>query len=105
MYATTLALLAVGNQKIGHLYPKTRLTKDHRGAEANVVAWIWVRTVASPNPAAQGRYVPIASSFVLSSKGGKAVWVELIENDAAQDGWQFQVRSGSAAANKCHELA
>jgi putative DNA methylase len=37
--------------KIGHFYPKVRLPKEYGGREANVIAWIWARTVASPNPA------------------------------------------------------
>lgn len=86
-------------EKIGNLYPKIRLTDDTRGAAGSVVAWIWARTVASPNPAAQGRHVPIASSFVLSSKGGKAVWVEVVDNPSDEDGWRFQVRTGLATTD------
>jgi putative DNA methylase len=86
--------------RMGHFYPKVRLAKEQGGGEADVIAWLWVRTVASPNPAAQGRYVPIASSFVLSSKGRNVTWVEVIEDSSAQDGWRFAVRTGTASADK-----
>ena len=42
----------------------------------NVIAWIWARTVASPNPAAQGKHVPLISTFWLSSKVGGEAWLE-----------------------------
>lgn len=48
--------------KLGHLYPTVRLPEDKGGGEANVIAWIWARTVASPNPAAHGRHVPLISN-------------------------------------------
>ncbi len=81
-------------EKLGHLYPKVRLSQEHDG-EANVIAWIWARTVASPNPAAQGKHVPTVSTFVLATKEGKVVWAELVKDDAATDGWCFEIRSGN----------
>ena len=39
-------------KRIGHLYPKARLPD---GSEATVIAWLWARTVRSPDPAAKGR--------------------------------------------------
>ena len=51
-------------QKIGHLYPKVKLPKEDGGREANVISWIWARTVASPNPAAQGVHVPPNEYFL-----------------------------------------
>lgn len=78
-------------KRIGHLYPKARL-KD--GSEATVIAWLWARTVRSPNPAAQGARVPLVSSFMLSTKAGKEAWVEIVKDEAAPDGWRFEVRTG-----------
>ena len=52
-------------EKIGHLYRKVRLPKEHGGGEANVIAWLWARTVASQDPAARGAHVPLLSSFWL----------------------------------------
>src|SRR5713226_2276445 len=38
-------------RRIGHLYPKVRLPKEHGGGEATVIAWLWARTVGCPSPA------------------------------------------------------
>ena len=42
-----------------------------RWSEATVIAWLWARTVRSPDPAAKGAMVPLVSSFMLSTKEGK----------------------------------
>lgn len=72
--------------RIGHLYPKVEVTpqmvaerpdlKAYEGEELTVIAWLWARTVKSPNPAFSHVDVPLASSFVLSSKKGKEAWVQ-----------------------------
>ena len=54
------------SERIGHLYPKARLPD---GSEATVIAWLWARTVRSPDPRAKGAMVPLVSSFMLSTKG------------------------------------
>ena len=41
------------------------------GSEATVIAWLWARTVRSPDPAAKGAMVPLVSSFMLSTKEGQ----------------------------------
>ena len=66
-------------ERIGHLYPK------HNGE--TVIAWLWARTVISPNPAVNAP-VPLASSFVLSKKKGRECWAKpVIEgNDCALRG-------------------
>jgi putative DNA methylase len=76
-------------EKIGHLYPKVKLPKEYGGRDANVIAWIWARTVASPNPAAAGTHVPLISSFCLASKGTQA-WLRPVINRKNND-WQFDV--------------
>src|ERR1051326_270471 len=43
-------------ERLGTLYPKARLPD---GTSAPVVAWIWARTVRSPDPAAKGAMVPL----------------------------------------------
>lgn len=63
-------------ERIGHLYPQVDLPKEYGGGKATVIAWIWSRTVPSPDPAFSDVSVPIASSFLLSSKAGKEAWVE-----------------------------
>ncbi|MEJ0019697.1 MAG: DUF1156 domain-containing protein [Acetobacteraceae bacterium] len=77
-------------RRIGHLYPKARLAD---GTEATVIAWLWARTVRSPDPAAKGAMVPLISSFLLSTKGEKKVWVEPDIDLAAPDGYRFVVRT------------
>ncbi len=80
-------------EKVRHLYPTIQLPQEFGGGETNVIAWLWVRTVASPNPAAQGKQVPLASTFMLCSKKGGEAWVEPLVN--AQEGtYSFQVRYG-----------
>lgn len=79
--------------KIGHLYPKVKLPEEYGGREANVIAWIWARTVASPNPAAQGAHVPLISTFWLSTKKGAEAWLEPIV-DVKKGVYRFEVRTG-----------
>ncbi|MDE0368589.1 MAG: DUF1156 domain-containing protein [bacterium] len=64
-------------ERIGHLYPKAQLPAKDGGGEANVIAWIWARTVQSPDPAWNG-HVPLVRSWVLSKgkKNKPVVWVE-----------------------------
>lgn len=70
-------------ERIGHLYPQVDLPKEYGGGEATVIAWIWSRTVPSPDPAFAHVQVPIASSFLLSSKPGKEAWIEPLVNKGA----------------------
>ena len=90
--------------RIGHLYPQIDLPKEHGGGKATVIAWMWARTVPSPDPAFSGVQVPIASSFLLSSKAGKEAWIQPIIDKAAKT-IAYQIRTkGSkseiAAANE-----
>lgn len=78
-------------RRIGHLYPKAKLPD---GSEATVIAWLWARTVRSPDPAAKGAMVPLVSSFLLASKGNIKSWAELVIDQDAQDGWRFLVKEG-----------
>ncbi|MFT9366592.1 MAG: DUF1156 domain-containing protein [Gluconobacter sp.] len=78
-------------KRIGHLYPKATLPD---GSEATVIAWLWARTVRSPDPVAKGTMVPLVSSFMLSTKEGKKAWVEIVHDANAPDGWRFEVKTG-----------
>ena len=80
-------------ERIGHLYPQVDLPKEHGGGKATVIAWIWSRTVPSPDPAFGNVQVPIASSFLLSSKAGKEAWVEAIVDKAAKS-ISYRIRKG-----------
>jgi putative DNA methylase len=81
-------------KRIGHLYPNAQLPD---GAGATVIAWLWARTVRSPDPSAKGAMVPLVSSFMLSAKEGQKAWVEPVIDLAAPDGYWFQVHSGALA--------
>jgi len=89
-------------KRIGHLYPQVDLDtglpvfpsdieiKEECNA-ATVIAWIWVRTVKSPNPAFSHVDVPLASTFILSSKAGKEAYVQpVIEGDS----YHFEIHTG-----------
>lgn len=80
-------------ERIGHLYPQVELPKEQGGGKATVIAWIWARTVPSPDPAFSDVQVPIASSFLLSSKKGKEAWIEPIVNRAAKTIF-YRIRHG-----------
>ncbi len=86
-------------EKIGHLYPKIKLPKEYSGREANVIAWIWARTVASPNPAAQGAHVPLISTYWLSTKKGGETWLEPVV-DVKRGTFRFEVRTGMPGNRK-----
>ncbi len=96
-------------RRIGHLYPKVRVVRERDGTwrhatatdapksveELTVIAWLWARTVKSPNPAFTHVDVPLASTFVLSSKAGKEAWVQPV---VTGDRYQFTVKQGSPPA-------
>ena len=75
-------------RRIGHLYPKATLPD---GSEANVIAWIWTRTVTCPNPAC-GATMPLVRSFWLGKKKGKEAWVRPIPDG---DKVRFEIASDS----------
>lgn len=82
-------------ERIGHLYPQVNLPKEYGGGKATVVAWIWARTVPSPDPAFSNVQVPIASSFLLSTRPGKEAWVEPIVDKQAKT-ISYRIRYGGA---------
>jgi putative DNA methylase len=88
-------------RRIGHLYPSVAVTneiarsradlKAYVGRELPVIAWIWARTVKSPNPAFSQVEVPLAATFMLGTKPGKEVYVEPV---LEPEGYHFAVRVG-----------
>ncbi|MCX6953046.1 MAG: DUF1156 domain-containing protein [Verrucomicrobia bacterium] len=88
-------------KSIGHLYPPVEITaamtKERSdllpllGQKLTVIAWLWARTVKSPNPAFGECYVPLASSFILSTKAPRGAYVEPIVDGSA---YSFAVRLG-----------
>jgi len=89
-------------KRIGHLYPKVEITKEMAkerpdlkglvGKKRTVIAWLWARTVRSPNPAFAGVDVPLVSTFMLSTKAGKEVYVEPVVEGG---GYRFTVKVGT----------
>ncbi len=62
-------------RRIGHLYPDAT---GPNGEKLTPIAWIWARTVDSPDPAWRG-HVPLVASWHLAKRKGKPpVWVEPI---------------------------
>ena len=97
-------------KRIGHLYPKVEVTEKmvaerpelerYKGRKQTVIAWLWARTVKSPNPAFADVDAPLASTFMLSTKKGKEAYVEPV---IAGRGYRFTVKVGTppdAAAAK-----
>lgn len=59
-------------------------------------AWIWARTVKCPNPAC-GCTMPLASSFILYSKGENEIWAEPVLQDEAI---HFELKHGCCPKEK-----
>ena len=88
-------------KRIGHLYPPVEVTaemakdrpdlKPYVGQKLKVIAWLWARTVKSPNPAFANVDVPLASTFMLSTKTGKEAYVEPV---IEVGGYRFTVKVG-----------
>ena len=89
-------------RRIGHLYPQVEITPRmvrerpdlaaYEGRKLTVIAWLWARTVRSPNPAFADVEMPLCSSFMLSTKKGKEAYVEPVIEGR---GYRFEVRAGA----------
>lgn len=89
-------------KRIGHLYPKIEGTaemaadrpdlKDFVGRELTVIAWLWARTVRSPNPAFADVDVPLISTYMLSTKKGKEAYIQPVIEGR---GYRFTVVDGA----------
>lgn len=88
-------------KRIGHLYPKVEITasmakerpdlKKYVGQKLTVITWLWARTVKSPNPAFANVDVPLATTFMLSTKAGKEAYVDPVIEGG---GYRFTVKVG-----------
>ena len=65
--------------------------KKYAGQKLTVIAWLWARTVKSPNPAFANVDVPLASTFMLSTKVGKEAYVEPVIEGGS---YRFSVKVG-----------
>ena len=89
-------------RRIGHLYPQIEITEEmvrerpdlerYKGRKLTVIAWLWARTVRSPNPAFANVEVPLAATFMLSTKKGKEAYVEPVIEGR---GYRFTVKVGT----------
>jgi putative DNA methylase len=89
--------------RLRHLYPPVQITSamaniwpeltPHIGQTFTVIAWLWTRTVKSPNPAYSHVHVPLATTFVLSTKTGREAFVAPV---IQEDSYHFDVRVGIA---------
>ena len=84
-------MLQQAQKRLAHLYPEAQLPD---GNTAQTIAYIWARTVPSPDPMAKGAHVPLTSTFILSTKRQKA-WVEIVRDSSALDGYRFQTHTGT----------
>lgn len=83
-------------KRIGFLYPKARLDD---GTQANVIAWIWARTIACPNPAC-GIEMPLVRSWWLGKKKGKEAYVvPLVADGKVEFGIGHDVQSAPSKGN------
>ena len=92
-------------RRIGNLYPPIEVTaqmakdrpdlKSLVGESLPVTAWIWARTVKSPNPKFSHIDVPLVSNYVLSNKGANA----FVEPEVKADSYYFRVKVGTPPAN------
>ena len=74
------------HKKIGKLYPPVEITaamcrkrpelKKYLGQQLTPIAYLWARTVKSPDPAISNVDVPLMSTYILSAKKGKEVYLE-----------------------------
>ena len=90
-------------KRLGEFYPKVAITpkvidgrpdlEKYRDKELTVIAWLWARTVKSPNPAFNHVKVPLVSSFVLSRKSGKIAYVQPVVDGSA---YEFEIGTGES---------
>lgn len=93
-------------KRIGQHYPDVEVTAEvveHRpelkfllGEKLPVIAWVWARTVKSPNPAFSHVDVPLVSTFVLSSKEGREAYVHPMVHGEKYD---FEIKTGPIPAS------
>ena len=87
-------------KRIGVLYPTLQITNEMArerpdlkplvGQELIVSAWLWARTVKSPNPAFRHVEVPLISTYLLSIKAPGAYLSPVVEGDQ----YRFAVKVG-----------
>ena len=94
---------AEAEKRIGHLYPKVAVTeemarerpdlKPYVGRELTVIAWLWARTVKSPEPRVRGCGRAARLDLHALDKPGKEAYVEPVIEGG---GYRFTVKVGTA---------
>lgn len=83
-------LLGKFKEKLSYLYAPTHYPSSLGGGEAQVVAWLWAKTVASPDPSLGGLHIPLLQTFNISTTKGRSTWLEPIIDNG---NYRFAVRS------------
>nr|WP_198138251.1 DUF1156 domain-containing protein [Pelobacter propionicus] len=88
-------------KRLENLYPQIEITAEEAknrpelkpliGEKLTVIAWIWARTVRSPNPAFSHVEVPLTTTFYISSKATREAYIEPIIDG---DKYHFVVHTG-----------
>lgn len=83
-------------RRIGYRYPDAIGPK---GESLTPIAWIWARTVQSPDPSWNG-HVPLVASWTLANKAGKeTTWVEPLVDSETQT-IRYVVRHGGEPSHE-----
>ena len=89
-------------KRVSTVYPHVTITqglaedqpdlKSSIGNKYPVLAWLWARTVKSPNPAFSNIDVPLISTFILSGKKSKETYIKPI---ISNNGYSFTIKKGA----------
>ncbi|WP_295583358.1 DUF1156 domain-containing protein [uncultured Lamprocystis sp.] len=102
-------------KRIGHHYSEIEVTAEmvedpgnlrpdlnkYVDQKLTVIAWLWARTVKSPNPAFADVDVPLITTFMLSTKPSKEAWVEPVIEDG---GYRFTVRQSGLDFSQIEQI-
>ena len=103
-------LFHLAQKRVGHLYPNagileaadpSRISLPTRRTRLPVIAWIWARTIPSPNPAFAHVHVPLISTFVLDARPAEAAHLTI---DVDGDRWTPRVVSGPPKDRRAADL-
>ena len=82
---------------MSELYPKAIIKQGSSSSTADIVAWIWARTVECPNPSCRAK-APLVNKFWLSTHKANEAFVHGVYNVEARK-FKYEVRTnGSPAA-------
>lgn len=91
-------------KRLEGFYPNVDIPVSFGGGKGKVIAWLWARTVKSPNPVYAHIDVPLVSTFVLSTKSDREAFLNPIIDG---ENYTFEVKYGKppAAAKNGTKLA